>query len=118
MTVMLEAEDFSTPIRKISFKFDQEEKQIPIKWAIGALVTDSALRQMEKGYFTFKDMDDYIAMAEEMGHYVPDSIKEPKVTVREMRQALKKGDLAFFKKINATIFTGLTTQAAMQSFLE
>jgi len=103
LTVMLEAEDFSTPPREIYFKFDQEEKIIPVKWAIGVLVSDGALRQMEKGYFTFKELDEYIAMAEEMGHYVPDSIKEPKITLKGIKKALKTSDIQELKRILPTL---------------
>ncbi|RLI44732.1 hypothetical protein DRO61_11780, partial [Candidatus Bathyarchaeota archaeon] len=99
LAVSLEAEDFSTPPRLILFKFNEDEKRIPVKWAIGVMVSDGALQQMEKGYFTFKELDKYIAMAEEMGHYVPESIKEPKVTVKEMKKALKTNNVAELKKI-------------------
>jgi hypothetical protein len=99
LAVVLEAEDFSTPARMILFKHDQDEKQIPVKWAIGALVSDGALQQMEKGYFTFKEINEFIEMAEEMGHYVPDSISEPKVNLKDMRRALKKSDIQELKRI-------------------
>ena len=99
MAVMLEAEDFSTPIRRIDFKYDTEEKIIPLKWAIGTFVSDSAMRQMEKGFFSFKELDELIAMAEGMGHYVPDSIKAPKITLRELRKIVKANNLGEIKRL-------------------
>jgi hypothetical protein len=99
LAVVLESEDFSTPARMILFRFDQDEKQIPVKWAIGAMVSDGAFQQMEKGYFTFKEINEYIEMAEDMGHYVPDSIKEPKISSKDMKRALRKGDMQELKRI-------------------
>lgn len=113
MAVTLESEDFSTPARLILFKFNQDEKQIPAKWAIGALVSDGALGQMEKGYFTFKEFDEYVAMAEDMGHYVPDSIKQPEITLKEMRKALKSNNVqdikGFLPKLSTKQKTDLIT---------
>jgi len=96
--VRLESEDFSTPARTILFKHDQDEKIIPLKWAIGVFVSDGALNQMEKGYFTFKEIKEFIEMAEKMGHYVPDSIKEPKISLKEMKMALRKGNMKEIKR--------------------
>ena len=104
LMVELEPYDFSAPARKIRFKFDKERQYVPIKWAIGVFVTESALRQLELGYFTFEDLGLIIEMAEEEGLYVPDSIKEPKLTSKEMKQLLLEGNVDKIKQkmINAT----------------
>ena len=47
---------------------------------------------MELGYFTFENLDKLIEMAEDLGYYVPDSIKEPKVTLKEIAHALRSGE--------------------------
>lgn len=101
MTVMLESYDFSVPARPIVFKFDQERNYIPVKWAIGAFVTPSALRQMELGYFTFEKIEILIEMAEDLGYYVPDSIKEPKVTLKDIAKALRSGEVVALDKVTA-----------------
>lgn len=88
LTVNLEAHDFSTPARAIRFRFNQEKQQIPLKWAVGTFVSTSALLQMERGYFTFENLEELIKVAEEMGHYVPDSIKEPQFEIKDIRKAL------------------------------
>lgn len=88
LAVNLEAHDFSTPARTIHFRFNQEKQQIPLKWAVGTFVSTSALQQMEGGYFTFENLLDLIKVAEEMGYFVPDSIKEPKVDIKDIRKAL------------------------------
>lgn len=88
LAVNLEAHDFSTPARTIYFRFNQEKQQIPLKWAVGTFVSTSALQQMESGYFTFENLTDLIKVAEEMGYFVPDSIKEPKVDIKDIRKAL------------------------------
>ena len=103
LVVPLEAHDFSTPRRRIVFKFDQERQVIPLKWAVGVFVTDEAMKQMEKGYFTFENLQTLIEMAEEMGHFVPDPIKEPKVTLKEMQKALKNGNVKELEKITTII---------------
>lgn len=54
---------------------------------------------MELGYFTFENLDALIQMAEDLGYYVPDSIREPKVTIKEIAKALRSSDLEFLKKI-------------------
>ena len=99
LVVPLEAHDYSTPRRRIVFKFDQERHYIPLKWAVGTFVTDEAMKQMEKGYFTYENLGVLIEMAEEMGYYVPDPIKEPKVTLKEMRKALKDSDVKELERI-------------------
>jgi hypothetical protein len=43
---------------------------------------------MESGYFTFENLQELIKVAEEMGYYVPDSIKEPQVNIKDIRKAL------------------------------
>lgn len=93
LVVNLEAHDFSTPPRRIHFRFNEERKYIPVKWALGTFVTDKAMRQMELGLFTFDNLQQLIEMAEEAGYYVPDSIKEPKVAIKDIRKALKANDL-------------------------
>ena len=99
LVVPVEAHDFSTPRRRIVFKFNQDRHYVPVKWAIGVFVTPEASKQMEKGYFTFENLEVLIEMAEEMGYYVPDSIKEPKVTLKEMQKALKEGNIKELEKI-------------------
>ena len=105
LTVWLEAHDFSTPARPIQFKFDQERNYIPAKWAIGVFVTPKALKQMELGYFTFENLDKIIEMAESLGYYVPDSIKEPKVTLKEIAQALRTGEKTLLDAITQNLTT-------------
>lgn len=103
MAVTVEAYDFSAPARTINFNFNQEKMYLPVKWALGVFVTPGALRQMEKGYFTFENLDALIQMAEELGYYVPDSIREPKVTIKEMAKALRGSDMEFLKKITTNV---------------
>lgn len=99
LTVYLESYDFSVPGRPIHFKHDQEKNYIPVKWAIGTFITPSAVKQMELGYFTFENLDELIKQAEDLGYYVPDSIKEPKVTLKEMKTALRSGDVKAVEKL-------------------
>lgn len=101
LVVPLEAYDFSTPRRRIAFKFNQDRQYIPVKWAVGVFVTPEATKQMEKGYFTFENLEVLIEMAEEMGYYVPDSIKEPKVTLKEIAKALRDSDIKELEKITS-----------------
>ena len=61
---------------------------------------------MELGYFTFENLDKLIEMAEDLGYYVPDSIKEPKVTLKEIAHALRSGEK---EKLNA-ITSNLTNK--------
>ena len=104
LAVYLESEDYSVPARKIVFNYKEEEKQIPVKWAIGTFVSDSAMKQLKLGYFTFKELDELIAMAEDMGHYVPEYVKAPEVTIRELRKILRSGNLGELKRV----FPGLS----------
>ena len=99
LVVKLDPHDFSTPARRIDFAFNQERQYIPAKYAIGVFVSDGALRQMERNYFTFENLDVLIEMAESMGFYVPDSIKSPKVTLKEIRTMLSKGEVNKIKDI-------------------
>jgi hypothetical protein len=98
LAVIINPYDFSIPARRIDFKFDQELQYLPAKFAIGVFVSDDALRQMEKGYFTFENLEILIKMAEDLGYYVPDSIKEPKITLKELKNLLKKGDVKEMEK--------------------
>jgi len=88
LAVNLDAHDFSTPTRTIHFRFNQDTQHIPLKWAVGTFVSTGALQQMESGYFTFENLQELIKVAEEMGYYVPDSIKEPQVNIKDIRKAL------------------------------
>jgi len=104
--VSLEAYDFSTPPRPFDFAYDTDYKIIPLKWAVGVFVTDSAIKQMELGIFTFEDLDTLIEMAEELGQYVPDSIKEPQVTKKEIKKIVRSNDVKaielLFMRLNST----------------
>lgn len=99
LTVKLEAYDFSTPARSIKFRHDQDRNYINEKWAIGVFVTPSALRQLELGYFTFEKLNVLIEKAEELGYYVPDSIKEPVITLKEMKTILRSGNINEVEKL-------------------
>jgi hypothetical protein len=56
---------------------------------------------MEKGYFTFENLEELIEMAESEGYglYVPDSIKSPKIMIKDMRQTLARNDIDAIKKL-------------------
>jgi len=97
--VKLEPWDFSAPARSIRFKFNQEQQHIPTKWALGVFVTPLAIKLMEEGYYTFENLHVLIEMAEDLGLYVPDSIKEPKINLKELKNALLKNDLVTVKKL-------------------
>ena len=99
MSVDLEPYDFSAPMRRISFNFDQEKQHVPLKWALGIFVSQNSMKMFEKNYFTFEDLETLIEMAEEAGLFVPDSIKEPKVTSRQLQKIITKNDLPEFKKV-------------------
>jgi hypothetical protein len=105
LSVQVEPYDFSAPSRRVSFKFDQERNYLPAKWAVGVFVSTSALKQMELGYFTFENLDVLIKMAEDLGLYVPDSIKEPKVTLKEIAKALRSGEKSELEKITKNMTT-------------
>ena len=104
LAVELQPEDYVGLPRVFRIKFNQEKQMIPVKWAIGVFISPEALRQMELGYFTFENLEELIKMAEEMGHYVPDSIKEPKISVKDIKKALRAGDRKGIERIllNAT----------------
>lgn len=91
LTVKTEAFDFSVPARNIVFKFDQDRNYLMTNYALGVFVTPSALKQMELGYFTFENLDTLIKMAEDAGIYVPDSIKDPRLTLKEIAKILRGG---------------------------
>lgn len=99
LAVMLDPHDFSTPARRVNFNFDVERQHVPAKYAVGTFVTDNAMKQMEKGYFTYENLDVLIKMAEDMGYYVPDSIKEPKISLKDLRQVILKGDAKELSKL-------------------
>jgi hypothetical protein len=104
LSVVLNPYDFAIPPRRIDFRFDQEVQYIPAKFAIGVFVSDGALKQMEKGYYTFENLETLIKMAEDLGYHVPDSIKEPKISLKDLKALLKKGDVKEMEKtlINAS----------------
>ena len=93
LSVMLEPYDFSAPARKIRFNHNQEINHVPTKWALGVFVTQDALNIMEKGYFYFQNLEELIKMAEDAGLYVPDSIKEPKVTLKDLKKLVLANDI-------------------------
>ena len=99
ISVFLEPFDLSAPGRTISMRYDKEFQVVPTKWALGVFTTDGALNQLDKGYIAFKDLDLLIELAESEGLYVPDSIKDPKITIKEMRKALIKNDLSVIKTL-------------------
>lgn len=105
LAINLESHDFSTPARTIHFRFNQEKQQIPLKWAVGTFVSTSALQQMETGYFTFENLAELIKVAEEMGYFVPDSIKEPKVDIKDIRKALLGDDQKALEKLMLNMST-------------
>jgi hypothetical protein len=97
--VSLEPWDFSAPARSIRFRFDQEQQHVPTKWALGIFVSPLAVKLLEEGYYTFENLHVLIKMAEDLGLYVPDSIKEPKINLKELKNALLKNDLATIKRL-------------------
>lgn len=103
LTVKTEAFDFSVPARNIVFKFDQDRNYLMTNYALGVFVTPSALKQMELGYFTFENLDTLIKMAENAGIYVPDSIKDPKVTLKDIAKALRSGDQVELDKLTKNL---------------
>ena len=70
---------------------------------------------MELGYFTFENLEDLIQMAEDLGYYVPDSIRQPKVTIKEIAKALRSSDLeplkAIFKKMSSKLRSDIISTA-------
>lgn len=103
LTVKTEAFDFSVPARNIVFKFDQDRNYLMTNYALGVFVTPSALKQMELGYFTFENLDTLIKMADEAGIYVPDSIKDPKVTLKDIAKALRSGEQVELDKLTKNL---------------
>jgi len=93
LSVMLEPYDFSAPARKIRFKYNQDVNHVPTKWALGVFITQESLSMMERGYFFFENLELLIQMAEDAGLYVPDSIKEPKVTLKELKILVLNNDI-------------------------
>ena len=105
LSVNLDAHDFSTPTKTFRFRFNQDKQHIPLKWAVGAFVSQGATQQMESGYFTFENLDELIKVAEEMGYYVPDSIKNPMVDLKEIRKMLLKDDRKGLERITLNMGT-------------
>lgn len=99
LSVELQPYDFSTPPRTIQFKYDMESQYIPVKMALGVFVTPNALNQMIKGYFTFDNLQVLIEMAEQMDLFVPEEIKSPIVTLKEIRTALLKNDTKLIERM-------------------
>ena len=99
LVVNLESFDYSAPQMRVVFKHDEDKHYIPLKWAVGTFLTNGAKKQMEKGYFTYENLEVLIEMAEEMGYHVPPSIKEPKVTLKEIQKALKNSDIKELERI-------------------
>jgi hypothetical protein len=99
LAVNLDAYDFSSPTKTFRFRFNQDKQHIPLKWAVGAFVTQSATQQMSSGYFTFENLTELIKVAEEMGFYVPDSIKNPMVDLKELRKLLLNDDRKGLERI-------------------
>lgn len=97
--VKVDPYDFSAPAREIHFTWDQDSQHVPTKWALGVFVTQQALKTMEQGVFTFENLDLLIRMAEEAGLYVPDSIKEPKILIKDIKEILLKNNLPELKKL-------------------
>lgn len=95
----IEPYDFSSPAREIYFTADLENQRLPAKLAVGVFVTPQASKLMDRGYFTFENLQGLVALAESLGIYVPDSIKEPKVELKDMRIVLFKNDLAGIKTV-------------------
>lgn len=105
LAVDIEPHDFSSPKRTVYFKHNQDKTFIPTKWAIEVFVTQSAIRQLEMGYFTFENLDILIKMAEAQGYYVPESIKNPQLTIKEIVAALQKGDEKGLERITNVLTT-------------
>ncbi len=105
LAVDLESHDFSTPTKTFRFRFNQDTQHIPAKWAVGTFVSPGALNQMENGYFTFDNLGELIKLAEGMGYYVPDSIKEPKVTLQEIKKILLGDNLKALERITKQMST-------------
>lgn len=98
-SVMIDPYDFSMPAKRFSFRHDVHSQRIPLKFALGVFITNEASRALEKGLFTFRDLQDLILMAEEEGIYVPDSIKEPKILSKDLKNLLIKNDVQAIEKL-------------------
>lgn len=98
LSVQLESFDYTMPLRQFNFRFNVEKIYIPSKYALGVFVTPDALTMMERGYFTFENLQELIEEAEALGYYVPEAIKNPKVTNKEIRALLREGDIEKMKK--------------------
>lgn len=92
ITIVLESYDFGVPARSLRLDHKQSTAYVMTRHALGVFVTPNALQQMEQGYFTFENLAELIKMAEEKGFYVPDSIKEPQVSLKEIADILREGD--------------------------
>jgi hypothetical protein len=99
-STVLEPYDYSAPARKVSFVHSDESQMVPAKYALGAFVNNIAMKQMEKGYFTFENLEILLQMAEEEGLMVPDSLFKQKVyTFREIKEILASGDVSKVEKL-------------------
>jgi hypothetical protein len=98
LTVVLDTFDYSAPSRELMFSFDQDTMYVPWKWALGVFVTRSAEKMMVNGFFTFEKLELLIEMAEYEGLFVSDSIKQPKVTTKELRKLVMKNDVDGLKQ--------------------
>jgi hypothetical protein len=107
LLVNLEAFDFSAPARAIAFNFDQDTTYVQTKWALGVFVTPDSLKMMEEGYFTFDNLSKLIQMAEAQGFYVPESIKEPQFSLKEIGNILKEGDTKKLDSLTLNMTTKL-----------
>lgn len=113
LAFQLQPFDYSAPERLIFMKWDKEFEVLPTKWILGIFTNEGPLRQLERGYFTVQNLDLLIELAESEGLYVPDSIKEPKITIKQMEKALIKGDIALIKTLMA-----LATKKDIQDFVD
>jgi len=99
-STILEPYDYSAPARKISFKHEDEFQMVPAKYALGVFNNNIAIKQVEKGYFTFENLEVLREMAEEYGLFAPASIFNQKVyTFRDIKAALSSGDIKEVEKL-------------------
>jgi hypothetical protein len=107
-STVLEPFDYTAPARKITFKHADESQSIPAKYALGVFNNNIAMKQIEKGYFTFENLEILLQMAEEEGLFVPTSLFTQKVyTFREIKEILASGDISKVEKLldNASLKT-------------
>ena len=90
---------FLAPTRTIRMNWNENLHYLPADWALGVFVTPSALRQLEKGYFTFENLDILIEMAEEKGFFVPEAIKKPKINAHDIKKVLLTNDIEALKRL-------------------